>query len=59
MTLGGYGRRWIPPGSFGEDTSNVGVGHVFVSHDHGEHFTNISGNLPDIPANWTASTTAS
>ena len=54
MTLGGYERRWIPPGSFGEDTSNVGVGHLFVSHDHGEHFTDISGNLPDIPANWTA-----
>lgn len=54
VTLGGYGRRWIPPGSFGEGTSNVGVGHVFVSHDHGEHFTNITGNLPDISANWTA-----
>jgi hypothetical protein len=54
VTLGGYERRWIPPGSFGEDTSNVGVGHVFVSHDHGEHFTNITANLPDISANWTA-----
>jgi len=54
VTLGGYGRRWIPPGSFGESTRNVGVGHLFVSHDHGNHFTNISGNLPDIPANWTA-----
>ena len=54
VTLGGYGRRWIPPGSFGESTSNVGVGHLFVSHDHGNHFTNISGNLPDISANWTA-----
>jgi hypothetical protein len=54
VTLGGYERRWIPPGSFGENVSNVGVGHVFVSHDHGQHFTNISGNLPDISANWTA-----
>jgi hypothetical protein len=54
VTLGGYERRWIPPGSFGEDVSNVGVGHVFVSHDHGQHFTNISGNLPDISANFTA-----
>jgi hypothetical protein len=54
VTLGGYERRWIPPGSFGEDVSNVGVGHVFVSYDHGQHFTNISGNLPDIAANWTA-----
>ena len=54
VTLGGYGRRWIPPGSFGENVSNVGLGHVFVSHDHGQHFTNISGNLPDVSANWTA-----
>jgi hypothetical protein len=54
VTLGGYGRRWIPPGSFGENVSNVGVGHLFVSHDHGQHFTNISGNLPDISANYTA-----
>jgi hypothetical protein len=53
VTLGGYGRRWIPPGSFGEDTSNVGTGHVFVSHDHGENFADITGNLPDISANWT------
>ena len=54
VTLGGYERRWIPPGSFGEDVSNVGVGHVFLSHDHGDHFTNITGNLPDISANYTA-----
>jgi hypothetical protein len=54
VVLGGYERRWIPPGSFGEDISNVGVGHLFVSHDHGEHFTNISGNLPDISANYVA-----
>ncbi|MFL5821984.1 MAG: WD40/YVTN/BNR-like repeat-containing protein [Solirubrobacteraceae bacterium] len=54
VTLGGYGRRWIPPGSFGESVANVGVGHVFVSHDHGDHFTNITGNLPDVSANWTA-----
>jgi hypothetical protein len=54
VTLGGYERRWIPPGSFGENVDNVGVGHVFVSHDHGQHFRNITGNLPDISANWTA-----
>jgi hypothetical protein len=52
VTLGGYGRRWIPPGALGDDVSNVGQGHVFVSHDAGEHFTDISGNLPDVPANW-------
>jgi hypothetical protein len=51
VALGGYGRRWIPPGSLNDDTSKVGTGHVFVSHDAGGHFTNISGNLPDLPAN--------
>jgi len=53
VTLGGYARRWIPPGALGDDVSNVGYGHVFVSHDAGENFTDISGNLPDIAANWT------
>jgi hypothetical protein len=57
VTEGGYGRRWIPPGSLGDDVTNVGRGHIFVSHDHAEHFTDISGDpdaggLPDIPANW-------
>jgi hypothetical protein len=54
VTLGGYGRHWIPPGSFGERRANIGVGHVFVSHDHADHFTDITGNLPDITAEWTA-----
>ncbi|HEX8208180.1 MAG TPA: hypothetical protein VF587_19110, partial [Solirubrobacteraceae bacterium] len=35
-----------------EDTSRVGSGHVFKSTDAGESFTDVSGNLPDIPANW-------
>ncbi|MCW2707162.1 MAG: hypothetical protein JWM22_1004 [Frankiales bacterium] len=52
VTLGGYGRRWIPPGSLGDDTSKVGEGHVFVSHDAGQHFTDISGDLPDLAANF-------
>ncbi|MFN2538996.1 MAG: WD40/YVTN/BNR-like repeat-containing protein [Mycobacteriales bacterium] len=52
VTLGGYGRRWIPPGSLADDTSKVGEGHVFVSRDAGEHFTDISGNLPDLAANF-------
>ena len=37
----GYSRRWIPGG---------GVGHVFESTDGGAHWTDISGNLPDAPA---------
>jgi len=53
VTLGGYGRRWIPPGALGDATANVGTGHIFKSTDHGEHFTDITGNLPDLPANWT------
>ncbi len=52
VTLAGYGRRWAFPGAVGEDTSKVGTGHVFMSTDAGEHFTDITGNLPDVPANW-------
>jgi hypothetical protein len=52
VTMGGYGRRWIPPGAIGDSTANVGVGHVFVSHDAGNTFTDISGNIPDIPADF-------
>lgn len=53
VTLAGYGRRWAFPGAVGEDTANVGTGHVFRSTDAGATFTDISGDLPDIPANWT------
>ena len=52
VMLGGYGRRWIPPGSLGDDVSKVGSGHVFVSNDAGAHFRDISGNLPDLAANF-------
>jgi hypothetical protein len=40
----------VPPGSLQDQNANVGTGHVFVSHDAGETFTDISGNLPDVPA---------
>jgi hypothetical protein len=50
VTLGGYSRRWVPPGSLQDDNDNLGVGHVFKSTDSGENFTDISGNLPDVPA---------
>ena len=36
----GYSRRWVPGG---------GVGHVFETMDGGQTWTDISGNLPDIP----------
>ena len=42
VTVSGFSRRWIPA---------AGIGHVFESTDGGESFTNISGNLPDIPTN--------
>jgi len=37
----GFSRRWIP---------SAGVGHVFESMDGGSSFTDISGNLPDVPS---------
>lgn len=37
----GYSRRWIPGG---------GVGHVFESKNGGNTWTDISGNLPDVPS---------
>jgi hypothetical protein len=52
VTLAGYGRRWAFPGAVGEDTSKVGVGHVFKSTDAGETFTDVSGDMPDVPADW-------
>jgi hypothetical protein len=52
VTLAGYARRWAFPGAVGEDTSKVGTGHVFKSTDAGETFTDVTGDLPDTPANW-------
>jgi hypothetical protein len=53
VTLGAYGRRWVAPGAFGESTSNIGNGNLFKSTDGGATFTDITGNLPPGPANWT------
>jgi hypothetical protein len=50
VTLGGYSRRWVPPGTLQDQNAEVGEGHLFVSHDAGDNFTDISGNLPDVPA---------
>jgi hypothetical protein len=50
VALGGYSVRWIPPGTLHDANTNVGSGHLFVSTDAGETFTDISGNLPDVPA---------
>ena len=50
VTMGGYSRRWVPPGTIGDGNPNVGEGHVFKSTDGGQTFKDISGNLPDVPA---------
>lgn len=50
VALGGYGRRWVPPGANGDAAENVGEGHIYKSTDAGETFVDISGNLPDVPA---------
>jgi hypothetical protein len=52
VTLGGFSSHWTPPGAQGEDVSRVGTGHLFVSHDAGATFTDVSGDLPDAPADW-------
>ncbi|MGN6723368.1 MAG: hypothetical protein ACTHJM_12230 [Marmoricola sp.] len=41
VVFNGYSRRWVPGG---------GVGHVFETTDGGVTWTDISGNLPDVPS---------
>jgi hypothetical protein len=53
LTLGGYYNE-VEPGSLGENTGGMTGGHVYLSTDAGAHFRDISGNLPDAPANWLA-----
>jgi hypothetical protein len=52
VTLGGYSNRWVPPGTLQDKSAAVGTGHLFKSTDAGATFTDISGNLPDVPATW-------
>jgi hypothetical protein len=55
VTLAGYSRRWLVPGVVGgaaEGASLVGFGHVYKSTDAGEHFTDVSTQLPDVPADF-------
>ena len=51
-TVGGYTRRWVPPGTLGDENGDIGTGHLYVSRDAGETFTDVSANLPDAPATW-------
>ena len=41
VVYNGFSRHWI---------NGAGVGHVFESHNGGATWTNISGNLPDVPS---------
>jgi hypothetical protein len=50
VTLGSYSRRWAPPGTL-SGTPDRG-GNLYKSVDAGEHFVNVSGDLPQAPANW-------
>lgn len=52
VTLGGYTRRWLPPGAVGDVNAQVGTGHLYRSTDGGASFADVSGNLPDVPATW-------
>ncbi len=52
VTLGGYTRRWLPPGAVGDANAQIGTGHLFVSRDGGRSFRDLTGNLPDSPATW-------
>lgn len=54
VTLGGYTRKWFPAGAGGDTNPRIGKGHLFVSHDAGKSFRDVTGNLPDSPANWVA-----
>ena len=49
--VGGYQARWLKPNAL-DKNPNVGKGHLFVSNDAGDHFKDISGNLPNTPINW-------
>ncbi|HUP91026.1 MAG TPA: hypothetical protein VM074_02170 [Solimonas sp.] len=49
VVLGGYSTaRWLPEGQYLDTNPNIGTGHVFKSTDAGEHFTDISGDLPSV-----------
>jgi hypothetical protein len=45
LSLSGYGRHWI----IGPD--DPGVGHVYETTNGGGSWSDVSGNLPDLPAN--------
>ena len=53
MTLGSSASRpFAPLGSLGDDASGAAGGYVYVSHDAGATFSDITGNLPKVQATW-------
>jgi hypothetical protein len=52
VTLGGYTRRWVPPGVTGDTNTRLGTGNLYRSVDGGRSFVKWSGNLPDTTASW-------
>jgi hypothetical protein len=53
VTLGASAARpFAPLGSLGEDATSAQGGYVYVSHDHGETFTDVTGDLPKVQASW-------
>ena len=53
VTLGSSAARpFAPLGSLGDDASGAAGGYVYVSHDAGATFSDITGNLPKVQATW-------
>jgi photosystem II stability/assembly factor-like uncharacterized protein len=46
LSLSGYARHWM----IGPVDGNPGVGHVYETHDGGQNWQDISGDLVDAPA---------
>jgi hypothetical protein len=53
VTLGtSASRPFAPLGSLGDDASGAPGGYVYVSHDAGATFSDITGDLPKVQATW-------
>jgi photosystem II stability/assembly factor-like uncharacterized protein len=44
LAMNGFSRRFT-------EGPGAGIGHVFMSDDHGASWTDVSGDLPDVPLN--------
>ena len=53
VTLGSSASRpFAPLGTLGDDASTAAGGYVYVSHDAGATFSDITGDLPKVQATW-------